>query len=83
LVLLLAVAIYLSPVIPMAVQMLAWAALLILTGVYQPPLILLPAHCARISKGVGIIAFPVPFMSSAPCPAVVTRCSRCPAARGG
>jgi thiol:disulfide interchange protein DsbD len=59
-VLLLAVAIYLvSPVIPMAIQMLAWAALLILTGVYLRAIDPLPqgAHgFARVSKGVGIIA---------------------------
>lgn len=59
-VLLLAVAIYLvSPVIPMAVQMLAWAALLILTGVYLHAIDRLPPGArgfARISKGVGIIA---------------------------
>ena len=59
-VLLLAVAIYLvSPVIPMAMQMLAWAALLILTGVYLRAIDPLPqgAHgFARVSKGVGIIA---------------------------
>ena len=59
-VLLLAVAIYLvSPVVPMAMQMLAWAALLILTGVYLRAIDPLPqgAHgFARVSKGVGIIA---------------------------
>jgi thiol:disulfide interchange protein DsbD len=59
-VLLLAVAIYLvSPVIPMAMQMLAWAALLILTGVYLRAIDPLPQNArggARISKGVGIIA---------------------------
>lgn len=59
-VLLLAVAIYLvSPVIPMAIQMLAWAALLILTGVYLRAIDPLPQGArgfARISKGVGIIA---------------------------
>lgn len=59
-VLLLAVAIYLvSPVFPMAMQMLAWAALLILTGVYLRAIDPLPqgAHgFARVSKGVGIIA---------------------------
>jgi len=59
-VLLLAVAIYLvSPVIPMAMQMLAWAALLILTGVYLRAIDPLPRNArsgARISKGVGIIA---------------------------
>jgi thiol:disulfide interchange protein DsbD len=59
-VLLLAVAIYLvSPVIPMAVQMLAWAALLILSGVYLRAIDPLPPHArgfARLSKGVGIVA---------------------------
>jgi thiol:disulfide interchange protein DsbD len=59
-VLLLAVAIYLvSPVIPMAVQMLAWAALLILSGVYLRAIDPLPPHArgfARFSKGVGIVA---------------------------
>lgn len=59
-VLLLAVAVYLvSPVIPMAMQMLAWAALLILTGVYLRAIDPLPQNArggARISKGVGIIA---------------------------
>ena len=59
-ILLLAVAIYLvSPVIPMAMQMLAWAALLILTGVYLRAIDPLPQNArggARISKGVGIIA---------------------------
>ena len=59
-VLLLAVAIYLvSPVIPMAMQMLAWAALLILTGVHLRAIDPLPQGArgfARISKGVGIIA---------------------------
>ncbi|MFZ9561518.1 MAG: thioredoxin family protein, partial [Burkholderiales bacterium] len=59
-VLLLAVAIYLvSPVIPMAMQMMAWAALLILTGIYLRAIDTLPHGArgfARISKGVGIIA---------------------------
>ncbi|MEY4598734.1 MAG: hypothetical protein RLZZ445_1531, partial [Pseudomonadota bacterium] len=59
-VLLLAVAIYLvSPVIPMAMQMMAWAALLILTGIYLRAIDPLPQGArgfARISKGVGIIA---------------------------
>jgi len=59
-VLLLAVAIYLvSPVIPMAAQMLAWAALLIFTGVYLRAIDPLPPHArgfVRFSKGVGIIA---------------------------
>jgi len=59
-VLLLAVAIYMvSPVIPMAMQMLAWAALLILTGVYLRAIDPLPQGArgfTRISKGVGILA---------------------------
>ncbi len=59
-VLLLAVAIYLvSPVIPLAVQMLAWAALLILSGVYLRAIDPLPPHAhgiSRIGKGLGIIA---------------------------
>jgi thiol:disulfide interchange protein DsbD len=59
-VLLLAVAIYLvSPVIPLAAQMLAWAALLILSGVYLRAIDPLPPHAhgiSRIGKGLGIIA---------------------------
>jgi thiol:disulfide interchange protein DsbD len=59
-VLLLAVAIYMvSPVIPMAAQMLAWSALLILTGVYLRAIDPLPRGArgfTRISKGVGILA---------------------------
>jgi thiol:disulfide interchange protein DsbD len=59
-VMLLAVAIYLvAPVIPVAVQMLAWAALLILTAVHLravDPLPLAAHGFARFSKGVGIIA---------------------------
>ncbi len=59
-VLLLAVAIYLvSPVIPIALQMLAWAALLVLSGVYLRAIDPLPQGArgfARIGKGVGIIA---------------------------
>jgi thiol:disulfide interchange protein DsbD len=59
-VMLIAVAIYLvSPVIPVVVQMLAWAALLILTAVYLHALDPLPANArgfARFSKGVGVIA---------------------------
>jgi len=59
-VLLLAVAIYLvSPVIPVVMQMLAWAALLILTGIYLRAIDPLPpaAHgFAKLSKGVGVIA---------------------------
>ncbi len=59
-VMLLAVAIYLvSPVIPVAVQMLAWAALLIVTAIYLRALDPLPhgaREFARFSKGVGVIA---------------------------
>ncbi len=59
-VLLLAVAIYLvSPLIPLAVQMLAWAALLIVAAVYLHAIDPLPdgAHgFQKFSKGVGIIA---------------------------
>jgi thioredoxin:protein disulfide reductase len=58
-VLLLGVAIYLvSPIIPVALQMLAWAALLIITGVFLRAFDPLPpaAHgFQRFSKGVGII----------------------------
>jgi thiol:disulfide interchange protein DsbD len=59
-VLLLAVAIYiLSPVIPLAVQMLLWAGLLILTGIFLRALDPLPegAHgFERVCKGLGVIA---------------------------
>ncbi len=59
-VMLLAVAIYLvSPVIPATAQMLAWAALLVFTGIYLRAIDPLPASAgsfARISKGAGIIA---------------------------
>lgn len=59
-VMLLAVAIYLvAPVIPLAVQMLAWAVLLIFTGIYLRAIDPLPptAHgFARFSKGVGVLA---------------------------
>ncbi len=59
-VMLLAVAIYLvSPVIPLAVQMMAWAALLILTAIHLRALDPLPANSRgfdRVSKGVGVIA---------------------------
>ncbi|MDP2399836.1 MAG: protein-disulfide reductase DsbD [Burkholderiales bacterium] len=59
-VMLIAVAIYLvSPVIPVAVQMMAWAALLILTAVHLHALDPLRANArgfARFSKGVGVIA---------------------------
>lgn len=59
-VMLLAVAIYLvSPVIPVAVQMLAWAALLMLTAIYLHAIDPLPPTArgfAKFSKGVGVIA---------------------------
>ena len=59
-VLLLAVAIYLvTPIIPLVVQMLAWAALLIMTGIYLRAIDPLPptAHgFEKFSKGVGVIA---------------------------
>jgi thiol:disulfide interchange protein DsbD len=59
-VLLLAVAIYLvSPVIPLTAQMLAWAALLIVSAVYLRVIDPLPQHAHgfhRFGKGVGVIA---------------------------
>jgi len=59
-VLLLAVAIYiLSPVIPLAAQMLAWAALLIVSAVYLRVIDPLPQHAhgfQRFGKGLGVIA---------------------------
>ncbi len=59
-VLLLAMAIYLiSPVIPLAVQMLAWAALLIVCAVYLRVIDPLPQHAhgfQRFGKGIGVIA---------------------------
>jgi len=59
-VLLLAVAIYLvSPLIPLTVQMLAWAALLIVAAMYMHAIDPLPpgAHgFQKFSKGIGIIA---------------------------
>jgi len=59
-VLLLAVAIYLiSPLIPLTVQMLAWAALLIVAAIYMRAIDPLPpgAHgFQKFSKGIGIIA---------------------------
>jgi thiol:disulfide interchange protein DsbD len=59
-VLLLAVAVYIvSPLIPVAVQMLAWATLLIIPAIYLHALDPLPhgAHgFQRFSKGVGVIA---------------------------
>ncbi len=58
-VVLIAVAIYMvSPVIPVAMQMFAWAVLLVVCGIYLRAIDPLPpaAHgFARISKGVGII----------------------------
>jgi len=58
-VLLLAVAIYLvSPVIPVVAQMLAWAALLIFSGIYLRAIDPLPAQAsgaARLGKGLGIL----------------------------
>jgi thioredoxin:protein disulfide reductase len=59
-VVLLAMAIYLvSPVVPVVVQMLAWAALLIVVAVYLHAIDPLPAHVhgfQRFSKGVGVIS---------------------------
>jgi thiol:disulfide interchange protein DsbD len=59
-VMLLAVAIYLvSPVLPVTAQMLAWAALLIFTGIYLRAIDTLPPAAgsfSRLSKGVGVIA---------------------------
>lgn len=59
-VLLLAVAIWIvSPVIPMVAQMLAWAALLIISAIFLRALDTLPADArgfARLAKGVGMIA---------------------------
>ncbi len=59
-VLLLAVAIYLvSPLIPLAVEMLAWAALLIVTAVHLRVIDPLPQHAhgfQRFAKGIGVIA---------------------------
>jgi thioredoxin:protein disulfide reductase len=60
---LLAVAIYIvSPVVDVQVQMFAWAALLILTGVYLRALdaVPVPPHAMRfVAKGVGVIALVV------------------------
>jgi thiol:disulfide interchange protein DsbD len=57
---LLAVAIYLvSPVIPLAAQMLAWAALLIVSAVFLRVIDPLPQHAhgfQRFAKGVGVVA---------------------------
>jgi thiol:disulfide interchange protein DsbD len=59
-VMLLAVAIYLvSPVLPVTVQMLAWAVLLIFTGIYLRAIDSLPPAAgsfARLSKAAGVIA---------------------------
>ena len=59
-VLLLGVAIYLvSPLVPDAVQMLAWAALLIVTAIYLRAIDPLPANAhgfQRFGKGLGMIA---------------------------
>ena len=59
-VLLIAVAIYLvSPLLPMGAQMLAWAALLIVSAVFLRVIDPLPQHAhgfQRFSKGVGVIA---------------------------
>ena len=59
-VLLLAVALYIaSPVLPVVVQMLAWAGLFIGSGVFLRALDALPAHASgwwRVLKGVGVIA---------------------------
>ncbi len=58
-VLLIAVAIYLvAPVIPMAAQMLAWAALLIVSAVYLRVIDPLPQHAhgfQRLTKGIGVV----------------------------
>jgi thiol:disulfide interchange protein DsbD len=62
-VLLLAVALYIaSPILPVVVQMLAWAALLIGSGVFLRALDPLPAHASgwwRVWKGVGVISLVV------------------------
>jgi len=59
-VLLLAVAIYLvAPLLPLAVEMLAWAALLIVTGIFLRAIDSLPPAARgfdRFAKGVGVIA---------------------------
>ena len=59
-VLLLGVAVWLvSPVIPVAAQMLAWGALLIVCAMYLRAVDSLPAHAsgwARLWKGLGLIA---------------------------
>ena len=62
-VLLLATAIYLvTPIVPLVVQMLAWSALLIMTGIYLRAIDPLPptAHgFQKFSKGIGVIALVV------------------------
>ena len=62
-VMLLAVAIYLvSPVIPVTAQMLAWAALLIGTGIFLRALDSLPPHTGgfpRFTKAIGVVALVV------------------------
>lgn len=59
-VMLLAVAIYLvSPVLPVTMQMLAWAALLIFTGIYLRAIDTLPPASGgwlRFGKGLGVIS---------------------------
>ena len=59
-VLMIAVAIYLvSPFIPLAAQMLAWAALLIVSAVFLRVIDPLPQHAhgfQRFTKGIGVIA---------------------------
>lgn len=59
-VMLLAVAIYLvSPVVPVTAQLLAWAALLIFTGIYLRAIDPLPPAAGgftRFGKGVGVMA---------------------------
>jgi thioredoxin:protein disulfide reductase len=59
-VLLIAVAIFLvSPLLPLAVQMLAWAALLIVSAVFLRVIDPLPQHAhgfQRFTKGIGVIA---------------------------
>ena len=59
-VLFLGVAIYLvSPFVPVAVQLLAWGALLVVTAMYLHAIDPLPAHAhgfEKFSKGIGIIA---------------------------
>jgi thiol:disulfide interchange protein DsbD len=59
-VLLLGVAIYLvTPIIPLVMQMLAWAALLIMTGIYLRAIDPLPPTARgfdKFSKGIGVIA---------------------------